>query len=399
MKILHILYQSIPQISGSSIRSRDILMTQKEVGLEVVAITAPFQAASSKYDVIDGVKYYRSKFNEEDTISDKRKSFGSRVLRLFSIISFYSQIKKVIIQEKPEILHAHAMFFCGIPALLLAKKYHVPFVYEVRSLWMLKKEKKKVSGFSRLIERFLFKIECFVMNKADCVIVINQNLKEVIVNSGVNSDKIVLISNAVNTTLINSLKNKEKEKIRESVCFGYIGTLTPHEGIDMLIEAFGAFNLKQPKSKLVIYGCGIEEERIKKLSQEHNNISFNGKIDPNEVYKAFNCIDIIINPRYKNKLTDSVTPLKPLEAMAYDKLVVGSDVGGIRELVDHEKNGFLFKAGSVKDLINTMEYVVSLDQEKLNFIKTSALSYVENEKSWLKNATIYKKTYYNLVNE
>lgn len=399
MKILHILYQSMPQISGSSIRSRDILMTQKEIGIDVVAITAPFQAATSKFDVIDGIKYFRSKFNKEDTISDKRKSFGSRILRLFSIFSFYSKIKKVLLSEKPDVLHAHAMFFCGIPTLLLAKKYKVPFVYEVRSLWMLKKEKKKVSKFSKLTEQLLFKTECFVMKKADCVIVINENLKQVIVNSGVPSNKIVLINNAVNTTLINKLKGLEKVKAREEICFGYIGTLTPHEGIDLLIEAFIQFNLKYLNSKLIIYGCGIEETFIEKLSLKNQNIYFNGKIEPNNVYKAFNTIDIIVNPRYKNKLTDSVTPLKPLEAMAYGKLVIGSDVGGIKELVENEKNGFLFKAGNVKELTKTMEYVANLDLERITEVKTEALNYVLKQKSWLNNASVYQKTYQNLINE
>ncbi|GAA4233941.1 hypothetical protein GCM10022291_12240 [Postechiella marina] len=374
-------------------------MTQKEVGMDVVAITAPFQAATSNFDIIDGIKYYRSKFNEKDTISDKRKSLGSRILRLFSIFSFYNEIKKIIIIEKPNVLHAHAMFFCGIPALLLAKKYKVPFVYEVRSLWMLKKEKKKTSKISDLIERLLFKTECFVMKKANQVVVINENLKQVIVNSGVPSDKIVLINNAVNTTLINKLKDIDAVKERDEVRFGYIGTLTPHEGIDMLIEAFNIFNLKHPKSRLIIFGCGIEEERISQLAQGNNKIDFKGKIDPNEVYKAFNAIDIIVNPRYKNKLTDSVTPLKPLEAMAYSKLVIGSDVGGIKELVKHEKNGFLFSSGSVKELVKTMEYVVNLDLKRVKEVKVGALNYVQNQKSWLNNASIYHKNYQNLINE
>ncbi len=46
-------------------------------------------------------------------------------------------VAKIIELEEPDILHAHAMFFCALPAILLGKKYKIPVVYEVRSLWML----------------------------------------------------------------------------------------------------------------------------------------------------------------------------------------------------------------------------------------------------------------------
>lgn len=88
MKVLHILYQSLPQVSGSSIRSRDILMSQKEVGLEVVAISSPFQIGSKFIEYFNDIKYYRTKINNIDSISDSRKSLFKRILRLFQIVSF-----------------------------------------------------------------------------------------------------------------------------------------------------------------------------------------------------------------------------------------------------------------------------------------------------------------------
>ena len=136
MKVLHVLYQSLPQISGSSIRSRDILMSQKEIGIDVCAITSPFRNLDENKKQFNGITYNFTSVSDKigDSISDHRKTFFERLKRFFKVKTFSKHIKKHIKKEQPDILHAHAMFFCGLPTLFLAKKYKLPFVYEVRSL-------------------------------------------------------------------------------------------------------------------------------------------------------------------------------------------------------------------------------------------------------------------------
>lgn len=396
MKVLHILYQSLPQVSGSSIRSRDILMSQKEVGLEVVAISSPFQIGSKFTEYFNDIKYYRTKINNIDSISDSRKSLFKRILRLFQIVSFTKKIKKIILLEKPDVLHAHAMFFCGLPALYLGKNFNIPVVYEVRSLWMLIKDGKRQNWFSKLIEKQILGIELFVMRRSDIVIAINENLKLFLIECNISEEKIKVVGNAVNTTLIDSLKNKLKKKAKRELNFGYVGTLTSYEGLELLINAFFSFNKNFTNSQLFIYGKGIEENKIMELSKTNKNIHFCGPIKPNRVYQAFSNIDIIVNPRYKNKLTNSVTPLKPLEALAYSKIFIGSDVGGIKELIKDNVNGFLFEAGNQKSLENLMIKVYESDEQVLKKIRTEGLQYVRNNKSWLQNAIKYKKEYEHL---
>ncbi|WP_289037869.1 glycosyltransferase family 4 protein [uncultured Zobellia sp.] len=398
MKILHILYQSLPQISGSSIRSRDILMSQQELGLEVMAITSPFQNGNKKKEQIDQITYIRTSINNRNTISDNPKGFFKRFSRLLQIIPFSHKLKQSIVGEEPDVLHAHAMFFCGLPAIYYGWKYKKPVVYEVRSLWMLSKSKERKGRLKSLIERLLFSLELYVMMKVSKVIAINDNLKSVLVGNGIPENKIEVINNAVNVTLIDKLKLNSTNK--ESVLranFGYIGTLTPHEGLDFLIRAFKNVNSIYPETKLLIFGSGIESESIKKLANEVKNVEFHGSINPDRVYKAFSLIDIIVNPRYKNKLTDSVTPLKPLEAMAYEKLVIASNVGGMKELIVHNDNGLLFEAGNQKELEKVMESVLRLDEKEHSRILKNALKYVYEEKSWLQNARDYKLIYSNLL--
>ncbi len=400
MKILHILYQSLPQISGSSIRSRDILMSQKEIGLDIAVVTSPFQSGLDKEEKINDISYLRTSIGQKVSISDKQKPFLKRLIRFFKLIPFYWDLQKLIKAEKPDILHAHAMFFCGLPALYLGKKYNLPVVYEVRSLWMLKKNTIKKRSWDKVLEHLLLKLELFVMKRVDIIIAINDNLKnELLSKGGFLPEKIIVINNAVNTTLIDQLKKGLKSNHKRGAVrsFGYIGTLTPHEGIDFLINAFKVFGEDYESVQLRIYGNGIEADRIKQLCEGQNNITFYGPINPDEIGKAFSTIDVIVNPRYKNKLTDTVTPLKPLEAMAYEKLFIGSDVGGIKELVSDKVNGFLFRSGSQQEFLNTLKKVYSLGESQQAQIRERAKSFVINERSWLKNAKKYSEIYHQLL--
>ncbi len=398
MKVLHILYQSLPQISGSSIRSRDILMSQKEIGLNPIAVTSPFQSGTNNEEIIDGIRYLRTSINGSETISDEQKSLLTRIFRFFKILSFYQNLKQIVNAEKPDVLHAHAMFVCGLPAILIGKKYNIPVVYEVRSLWMLKKKGKK-GWMDLLTEKILFGIELYVMRKAALVVAINHYLKNELIIQKIDEAKIAVIQNAVNTTLIDTLKQKTRNHClsEPKLKFGYIGTLTPHEGVDFLIEVFANLNKEICNAELYIFGKGVEEPKIRAMSEKFENVTFKGSLEPENIHKAFELINIIVNPRYKNKLTDSVTPLKPLEAMAYEKIVIGSDVEGIKELITDKFNGLLFEAGNPSDLLNVMKYALKIESETRRHLLKNALQYVYDEKSWLKNATKYQLIYTELL--
>jgi glycogen(starch) synthase len=106
-------------------------------------------------------------------------------------------------------------------------------------------------------------------------------------------------------------------------------------------------------------------------------------------------IDVIVNPRIKSKITDTVTPLKPLEAMAYSKLVIASDVGGMKELIEHNKTGLLFKADDLTELEKCVSNVILKGVPTK--IVSDAKDYVKKNKSWLQNAQKYKTYYEELI--
>lgn len=397
MKVLHVLYQSLPQISGSSIRSRDILLSQKEIGIDVVAVTSPFQNSISgeNYDIIEGVKYFRTSKVIDNSISDLPKGIFSRIARLFSIVTFTIKLHRIVNRERPDLIHAHAMFYCGIPALLIGRIKKIPVVYEFRSLWMFQKKEKSKSSRDRILEKLLLKIETLTLRKADYAVFLNQNLKNYFTKLGYTFTNSIIVNNAVNTTRIETSLQKKSE-VRQELVFGYIGTLTDYEGIEFLVQTFQALADSGIRNKLLIYGKGISKKRIVKAIENRkdiNTIEYRGAVHPSEIFKAFDEIDIIINPRLKNEVTDSVTPLKPLEAMAYKKLFIGSDVGGIIELVTDGLNGFLFQAEDQESLINVIQRIINMPEaEKIKTIQ-EASNYIFEHKSWLTNAKQYEVIY------
>ena len=391
MKVLHVLYQSLPNSAGSSIRSRDIINNQLKMGLNSVIITSPFQKPFKKgksKEIESGVSYYRTFSNENEVVSEKKTGFLTQILKLFRIINFSLQVFKVVKKENIDVIHAHAMFFCAFSAQFAGFLLNKPVVYEIRSLW---EERYKKKGFMNyLIFSFITVLETFSMLFSKHIVVINHNLKNQLQKRLLlKSKKMTVIDNAVDLDRVEISKRNNSNLV-----FGYIGTLSPIEGLDLLIIAF---NNLQIKNKLLIFGDGIESEKLKKLANGNSNIEFKGIVANDKIAQAYEQVDVIINPRKKSYLTDSVTPLKPLEAMAYKKLVLVSDVGGMKELVKNEFNGIVFNSDSYEEIKNTIIDVIN--RNDLDKIIENGYTYIKKEKNWKINAKKYYSIYENLKND
>ena len=86
MKVLHILYQSLPNISGSSIRSRDILKNQLKIGVKPIVITSPFQNPKTNgksFEEIEGIKYYRTFSNNNELVNENKSSLFLQIKKFF----------------------------------------------------------------------------------------------------------------------------------------------------------------------------------------------------------------------------------------------------------------------------------------------------------------------------
>jgi glycosyltransferase involved in cell wall biosynthesis len=132
-------------------------------------------------------------------------------------------------------------------------------------------------------------------------------------------------------------------------------------------------------------------ERIKDLKLDRC-VTMPGQVTPDRIPGLYSQVDVMAFPRYSTRLTEMVTPLKPLEAMAMEKVVVASDVGGHKELIRHGETGLLFKAGDLKSLVRQLTEV--LDNVCLRqSLQDRAALWVRKERTWNDTTQGYEEVY------
>ena len=145
----------------------------------------------------------------------------------------------------------------------------------------------------------------------------------------------------------------------------------------------------------MLVGGGPQEPTLKALTHEigvADKVIFAGRVPHSMVSKYYGLIDILVYPRLSIRLTELVTPLKPLEAMAQRKMLIASDIGGHRELIRHGETGILFKAGNVEGLAQAVLWALDHRQDWPDQLER-ARHFVESERSWVRSVANYERVY------
>ena len=366
MKILHVFDHSIPLHSGYTFRSRAILHEQHQLGIETCHVTSPKHGNKQvEIEEVDGLKFYRSA-----PISGVMSKLP--VLNQMAYIApMVKRILEVIAIEKPDIIHAHSPALNGLAALKAGRKSGLPVVYEIRAFWEDAAVDHGSCKENDLRYRLTRKMETHVVKNANAVTTICQGLKNDLINRGFPKEKFTIIPNAVNIDQFELITEKDKalEKalnLENCQVLGFLGSFYGYEGIDLTVAAMPAILAKMPNARLLLVGGGPQEQNLKQqvsLLGLEDKVIFTGRVPHSEVGKYYSLVDLLVYPRKHMRLTDLVTPLKPLEAMAQGKLVLASDVGGHKELITDNENGFLFKADNVEHL---SERIIELLGKKID---------------------------------
>jgi glycosyltransferase involved in cell wall biosynthesis len=176
---------------------------------------------------------------------------------------------------------------------------------------------------------------------------------------------------------------------------GFIGSFYAYEGLDLLIQALAAILPKQPQTRLLLVGGGSHEPTLRKLAADlgvQERIVFAGRVPNAQVPRYYDLIDVLAYPRRSMRLTELVTPLKPLEAMAQGRIFVASDVGGHKELIRDGETGFLFPAGDAVALARTIERVLANPHDWPR-VRAAGRRFVEGERTWARSVARYADVY------
>jgi glycosyltransferase involved in cell wall biosynthesis len=121
-------------------------------------------------------------------------------------------------------------------------------------------------------------------------------------------------------------------------------------------------------------------------------VVFTGRIAHEQVPGVYELVDLFVYPRKSMRLTELVTPLKPLEAMAMRKACLASNVGGHQELIQDGVTGALFPAGNVDALAQRIDELIG-DATQLRRMGEAGRSWVNAERTWTKSIARYEPIY------
>lgn len=396
MRILHVLDHSIPIRTGYTMRTLQILRHQRALGWETFHLTGPKHSPGSPpTETVDGLSFFRTEAAETPIPG---------LSELVQMKRFSRRIAEVVDETRPDVLHVHSPVLNALPALGVAAKRRIPLVYEVRALWedaAVSKGKCSPNGPRYRLSRAM---ETYAMKRADAVVAICEGLRKEIIGRGIPESRVSVMPNAV------ALEDFRRESppdpgladrlgVSGRRVIGFIGSFEPYEGLSVLLDAVAILVSTMPDLRLLLIGNGPEESNLRAQAQRLgilDHVIFAGHVPHAKIQAYYDLIDICVYPRLSMRLTELVTPLKPVEAMARGRIVVATDIGGHREMIEDGVTGHLFPAGDPDALARAVRQTFERS-DSWTEMREAARRYVEQRRNWRVNAAQYGPIYERLI--
>src|SRR3972149_12314365 len=386
MNILLVVHDFLPKhMAGTEIYTYNLARTLKDSGHEVSVYTREHG-------------YFEEKLKEEDTqyegIKVKTVYFNSLNKRLKLLRKFYLDFYNPFLEKhfnehldktKPDIIHIQHLKGLSASFISVARKRKIPTILTLHDYWFMCSTIQLLTTSSKRCSGPLYGLKCprcliptlnpltvwglypfhsvlfFIrtnylrrlLNKVDLIISPSNFLRKKFIEHGISEEKIIFSDYGMNTNLSKLYKgiSNNDNKLR----FTFIGSITPHKGVHVLIDAFN--KLTDRSAELRVYGDSSYApdyyERLK-LMATNSSIKFVGSFDNNRVYEILAETDVLVVPSiwYEN------SPLTIHEAAIAGVPVITSNIGGMAELIERMKNGLLFQVEDASDLHKKMKLLI-----------------------------------------
>jgi glycogen synthase len=395
LRVLHLFDHSIPLQSGYTFRSGAILREQRRLGWQTFQLTSPkHYAPCGAEEDVDGLHFHRTSWDPGPLgkLPVIREIEQMRATR--------ARLQEIAQRFRPDILQAHSPVLDALPALAVGRSLGVPVVYEVRAFWEDAAVDLGTNREGGPRYRATRAVETFALKRAAHVTTICEGLKQDIVRRGIPESRITVIPNAVDvdTFEFGAVRDDAlaaRLGLADTTVVGFVGSFYAYEGLSVLLRALPGVLQRRPDVRVLLVGGGPVEADLQALAGElgvRDKIVFTGRVPHSEVRRYYGVIDVLVYPRHSMRLTELVTPLKPLEAMAQGIVVLASDVGGHRELIRDGETGVLFRAGAAPALTESLLRLLA-DRDDWPRMRGAGRRFVERERSWPASVARYRPVF------
>lgn len=394
MRVIHIAAKFFPDYSGTTTRLYYIL---SQLPFETILITSD---TTLKGSVIELKEEHFGNIRVKRVSWDTNNTFF-RIAPFCYLHTIYQKPRALINPAKSEqfdIIHAHNPSIYGQAAELLSKRTNKPFIVEIHAVARDYPAMRKKNIETFYVERMTRNL----LKACNCIVTLTESLKDWIAGEYMlQEDKIKVVPNGADVKKFSQrAENKKKaEAIKEKLghfenVVMYAGCMDQINGIVDLAEVIPSLLEEKPDISFVFIGHGPEEGRIIALSKKYSQVKFLPMVHYNDMPFYYQMCDVFVIPRPSTISAETVTPLKLLEVMAMEKPVLGSNVGGIVELIKHGENGYLFEKGDMQSFKKTLLDVLDMANTKIG--KNARKTIVDNY-TWDKSAKVLQEVYEGLV--
>lgn len=388
LRLLHVLDHSAPLHSGYSFRTLAILREQQRLGWQTVQLTGPKQGPTRlSQEQVDGLQFHRTPSAPGRGLLAQMQLTAARLLEL-------------VRATRPHVIHAHSPVLTALPSLWVGRQTGLPVVYEMRASWEDAAVDHGSTTQGSLRYRASRALESFALHRATHITTICEGLRDDIAARGIAGSRITVIPNAVDPQAFAfctpaDLALRRALALEGALVLGFVGSFYGYEGLHLLLELVARMRWSHPHVRLLLVGGGPQEAALRSRAADlgvQHLVRFAGRVAHAEVARYYSLMDVLVYPRLPMRLTELVTPLKPLEAMAQGRLLLASDVGGHRELLGPRASELLFRAGDVGALQQALQ---ALLQRRAQWpqLRQQARAHVEAERSWAHSVARYRAVY------
>lgn len=285
-------------------------------------------------------------------------------------------IKKIVTKEKCDIIHINNFKGLSLSCFSVGRDLNIPTVFESHDFSLicpranLIKANNTLCTNRNIICDNYVKIQRKLLNDyVDLMISPSQFMIEKYKNNNFFNN-----TNCVKIPLGIDFESKKSLKTYDTIDITYIGSLGKHKGVSTLITAFK--KIKNSNIKLHLIGKGYDEEEFKQLAKNDDRITFHGFVKNENINEFYELSNIIVVPSicYDN------SPLVIYESLTTGTPIIGSDIGGIPELIKDGVNGLLFEPENDDDLnkkllklINDIELLKQMEDNAFNSIPNNSI--------------------------